>query len=293
MTVVGEGDFRYELDESWPNIPEGWELGLCSDVAIDSRDRVFVFNRNKHPVAVFDEAGTFVTSWGEGEFKDPHGIYIGPGDEVWVTDTQDHVVTKHTPHGEKLLELGTRGHAQPSITNRGQHGQPFNMPTGIALNADGEIFVSDGYGNKRVHRFSAEGELKLSWGVPGLGPGEFALVHNLGIDTQGRVLVCDRENSRIQIFDQEGGHIETWERDSSPGDVYVSPDGFIYVTEGGRRGSGVSILTESGAAVSQWHGAENGLEAAHGIWVDSKGNIYVAEIGQPGHGQRVRKYAKI
>ena len=292
MGIVGEGDFRYELDETWPKIPEGWSLGLCSDVAVDSHDRVYVFNRHRHPVAVFSERGDFVTSWGEGEFKDPHGIYIGPDDSVWVTDTQDHVVTMHTPHGEKLLELGTRGRAMPTITNRGQHGQPFNMPTGVALNAEGDIFVSDGYGNKRVHRFSADGELKLSWGASGLAAGEFAVVHNLGIDSQGRVLICDRENSRIQIFDQEGGHLETWDRDGGPGDVYISPDKFVYVTEGGRA-AGVSILTESGDVVSQWHGAENGLEAPHGIWADSKGNVYVAEIGRPGHGQRVRKYARI
>lgn len=288
MTVVGEGDFRYELDESWPNIPEGWELGRCSDVATDSRDRVFVFNRHKHPIAVFDEVGTFVTSWGEGEFKDPHGIYIGPDDAVWVTDSQDHVVTKHTPHGEKLLELGDRGHANVPVTNRGQHGIPFNMPTGLALSDTGDIFVSDGYGNRRVHRFSPDGELKLSWGAPGIATGEFALLHNIGIDGQGRVFICDRENSRIQIFDQEGGHLDTWDDVLGPSDVYMSPTGYVYVAD-----NGVSIHEESGKLAARWRGADYGTNATHGIWVDSKGNVYVAEIGEPGHGQRVRKYAKV
>jgi len=87
MTTVGEGEFRYELDETWPNVPEGWELGLCSDVAVDSRDRVFVFNRGIHSVAIFDaNSGDFLTSWGEGKFKQSHGIFIGPDDSVFLTD---------------------------------------------------------------------------------------------------------------------------------------------------------------------------------------------------------------
>ena len=108
MTIVGDGDFRYELDDAWPTIPEGWTLGLCSDVAVDSRDRVHVFNRGIHSVAIFDaDSGAFLTSWGEGEFRMPHGIFIGPDDSVYLTDRQAHVVTRHTPTGEVLMELGS------------------------------------------------------------------------------------------------------------------------------------------------------------------------------------------
>jgi DNA-binding beta-propeller fold protein YncE len=292
MPKVGEGDFRYELDASWPKIPEGWSLGLCSDVAVDSRDRVFVFNRARHPIVIFSQRGDFISSWGECEFKDPHGIFIAPDDSVWLTDTQFHVVTRHSPSGEMLQQLGDRGRCSPTVSNRGQNGKPFNMPSGVAISKSGDIFVSDGYGNRRVHRFSAKGELKLSWGAPGTGPGEFALLHNVGIDSQGRVFICDRENSRIQIFNQQGKFLAQWTDVLSPGDVYMSRDKLIYVAEQGSP-TGVSIFTEKGDLVCRWRGARAGMEAPHGIWADSKGNVYVAEIGRPGHGQRCRKYARV
>lgn len=293
MTVVGDGDFRYELDETWPNIPEGWTLELCSDVAIDSRDRVFVFNRGIHTIAVFDaETGNFLTSWGEGNFKEPHGIYIGPDDSVYLTDRQAHVVTKHTPNGEILIEMGRRDYAQVTVDNHGNFGDPFCQPSGIALNDEGKMFVSDGYGNFRIHRFSASGELEHSWGTPGMGPGEFSLPHNIGVDSRGRVFVADRQNQRVQIFDQDGGFIAEWADDvRGPGDFFMQ-DEVVFLVEQGRP-TGITIFDLDGGIVTRWRGAENGTEAPHGIWLDSKGNIFVAEIGQPGHGQRMRKYVKI
>ncbi|MDE0337735.1 MAG: hypothetical protein OXI80_08690, partial [Caldilineaceae bacterium] len=173
--TVGYGDFRYELDDSWPTLPEGWSLGSVPDLAVDSRDRVFVFCRHKHPVVAFEaDTGKFVTSWGENEFTEPHGIFIDADDYVWVTDRQEHVVTKHTQHGEKLLELGRRGWAMMTVTPYGTTlDPPFNMPAGVATAQDGSIFAADGYGNRQVHRFSPEGELEVSWGTSGLEPGQF------------------------------------------------------------------------------------------------------------------------
>ena len=297
--TVGYGDFRYELDDSWPKVPEGWLLGSVPDVAIDSRDRVFVFCRHKHPVVAFEaDTGKFITSWGEGEFTEPHGIFIDAEDHVWVTDRQEHVVTKHTQHGEKLLELGRRGWAMMTVTPYGTTlDPPFNMPAGVAISQDGSIFTADGYGNHQVHRFSADGELELSWGTSGTGPGQFALVHNIGIDTQDRILICDRESSRIQIFDYEGQFITMWEDVNGPGDVYCSPDQLVYVAEqGGSLGKGpapigVSIFHESGELVGRFRGTETGLSMPHGIWCDSKGNIFVAELGTEGN--KARKLVKI
>ena len=297
--ALGYGDFRYELDDSWPRVPEGWSLGSVPDVAIDSRDRVFVFCRHKHPVVAFEaDSGNFITSWGEGEFTEPHGIYIDADDYVWVTDRQEHVVTKHTQHGEKLLELGRRGWAMMTVTPYGTTlDPPFNMPAGVAIAEDGCIFTADGYGNRQVHRFSAEGDLEISWGTSGMEPGQFALVHNIGIDSQGRVLICDRESSRIQIFDREGQFITMWEDVNGPGDVYCSPDGLVYVAEqGGSLGKGpapigVSIFTEEGELVGRLRGFETGLTMPHGIWCDSKGNVFVAELGTDGN--KARKLVKI
>ena len=293
MAIVGEGDFRYELDETWPNIPEGWELSLCSDVAVDSRDRVYVFNRGIHSIAIFDaDSGDFLSSWGEGNFREPHGIFIGPDDSVYLTDRQAHVITKHTPEGEILMELGTRDYAQVTVDNRGNHGEPFCQPSGVALNSEGKLFCSDGYGNYRVHRFAADGTLEFSWGMPGKGPGEFALLHQVAIDGRGRVLIADRENQRVQIFDQDGKFIEEWNDDvRGPGDFYIKDDVIFMVEQGAP--TGVTVFDLDGKIITRWRGAENGTEAPHGIWGDGKGNLFIAEIGQPGHGQRMRKYNKI
>ena len=297
--IVGTGDLKYELDDSWPRVPEGWSLGTCSDVAVDSLDRVYVFNRDKHPVAVFEaDSGQFVTSWGEGEIQEGHGIYIDSEDAVWITDRQQHVVTKHTKYGEKLLELGRRGWAKSVVTPHGTMGGPFNMPAGVCVASDGRIFVADGYGNRQVHRFSATGELELSWGAPGVAPGQFALVHNVGIDSQDRVLVCDRENSTIQLFDMEGEYIETWGDVLNPGGVYVSPEKLVYVAEQGtptgQQPVSVSVFTETGELVSRFKGKESGLSQPHGIWSDSSGNIFVAELaGLEGGGDRVLKFVKL
>ena len=291
--IVGYGDFRYEMATDWPKMPEFWEFTLCSDVAVDSRDRIWVFSRGKHPVSTWSEDGDFVGSWGEGDYNDPHGIFIDPDDNIWLTDSQIHVVEKRRQNGELLLELGTRGHAMPTTSQKGDNGDPFNMPSGVALNSDGDIYVSDGYGNRRVHCFSSTGELRFSWGRSGAGPGEFALLHNIGIDKDGRVFICDRENSRIQIFTPGGDFIEEWNDVLNPGDVYMSPDDLVYVAEQGSP-TGVSIFTLSGELISRWRGSPDGvLEAPHGIWAASNGDVYVAEIGPVGHGQRVRKFARV
>ncbi|MSQ09163.1 MAG: 6-bladed beta-propeller [Dehalococcoidia bacterium] len=291
--IVGTGDYRYQLDDSWPKLPEFWEFTLCSDVAVDSDDKVWVFSRGRHPVSCWTPGGKFIGSWGEGEYRDPHGIFIDVEDNIWLTDTQLHIVEKRTQDGRLLLQLGERGHSNPTVSQKGDNGKPFNMPSGVSIAKSGDIFVSDGYGNRRVHRFSAKGELKNSWGRSGDGPGEFALLHNIGIDSRGRVFICDRENSRIQIFDQDGKFLKTWSDVLSPGDVYFGPDNLCYVAEQGRP-TGVSVFDLDGKLVSRFRGGPDGVtEAPHGIWADSKGDVYVAEIGQKGHGQRVRKFVRV
>ena len=295
-TIVGTGDYKYEFDDSWPKLPSFWDLSRCSDVAVDSKDRVWVFSRGKHPVSAWTAGGDFVGSWGEGEYKDPHGIYIDRQDNIWLTDSQWHVVEKRSADGKLLLELGQRGHANPTVSQKGDWGNPFNMPTGVALSKPGDIFVSDGYGNRRVHRFSAKGELKRSWGRSGGGKGEFSLLHNIGLDERGRVFICDRENSRIQIFDQDGKFITVWTDVLSPCDVYFGADKLCYVAEMGfpigHSTTGVSIFTLDGKLVGRWRGGRDGVtETPHGIWADSRGDVYVADLARPGHG--VRKFVRV
>ena len=162
---------------------------------------------------------------------------------------------------------------------------PFNMPAGVAIASDGSIFTADGYGNRQVHRFSAEGELEISWGTSGIEPGQFALVHQIGIDSQDRILICDRESSRIQFFDREGEFITMWEDVNGPGDVYCSPDQLIYVAEqGGSLGKGpapigVSIFHESGELVGRFRGEETGPVDAARHLVRLKGKYFCSRVG--------------
>ena len=182
----------YAANASWAQLPEGWSFTEVVGVATDSRDRVFVFSRSEHPVTIFGRDGQFVDSWGEGEFVRPHGLHIGPDDSVYCCDDQDHTVRKYTADGKLLLKLGVSGQASDTGATTTDYrdikrvGPPFNQPTNLALSPDGEMYITDGYGNARVHKFSADGQLLYSWGEPGDGPGQFHLPHGIAVDPKAR-----------------------------------------------------------------------------------------------------------
>jgi|TARA_B100000959_G_scaffold59100_1_gene62005 DNA-binding beta-propeller fold protein YncE len=297
MTIVGEGKFRYEVDRDWlRNKPAFWELGQCADVGVDSNDRIWLFSRSKHPVTCWTTDGQFIGSWGDlgldkGEFRVPHGVFIDEDDHIWLADHQTHQVTKHNENGEVLLELGVHGYASITVTTVGGNGLPFNNPTGLAIANDGRLFVSDGYGNRRVHRFSSSGELEHSWGEAGTGPGQFSILHKVGVDKNNKVYICDRENNRIQIFDVDGNYLSEWNDVVGPGDIFFD-DEIAYVVEQGG-GNGISIWNLDGELITRWRGNSDACQAAHGGSYDSAGNIYVAEIGEPGQGQRVTKFSLV
>ena len=195
-------------------------------------------------------------------------------DNVWLVDRDFHIATEYTPGGEPLRTLGQKLKPKPAFTR-----QPFNMPSGLAVAPNGEIFVSDGYGGHYVHKFSPEGELLHTWGKQGTGPGEFANLHNIWVDSRSRVFICDRENQRIQIFDDQGNFLEQWTDLVSPGDLYVR-DETVYVVEQGPTG-GVSLWTLDGDLITRWRSREDGnlvIGDGHGICVDSHGSIYVTEL---------------
>ena len=170
---LGSGQFVYEEVDGWGEVPDGWNIVEVPGVAVDSEDRVYVFCRSEHPVIVFDRDGRFLRSWGEGLIKRPHDIIVGPDDSIYCVDDWGHAVHKYNTEGELLMSIETADN--PSDTgyiwdvqkNVLRAGPPFNYPTGIALSPEGELYVSDGYGNARVHKFTADGELLLSWGEPG------------------------------------------------------------------------------------------------------------------------------
>ena len=296
--------FGYSADDCWHQLPPRWKWREATAVACDSKDRVYVFNRGAHPLIVFDRQGEFQDAWGEGLFIRPHGIFIGPDDSVWLTDDGDHTVRKFTTGGKLLLTLGSSG--KPSDTGATttdyrtiqRAGPPFNFPTNVALSPDGDIYVSDGYGNARIHKFSADGKLLYSWGEPGAGPGQFHVPHGVVVDKQGTVYVADRENNRIQLFAPDGKFLSEWTDLARPSRVFIDRDGNFYVTELGYRagmwpgttaptpdatGGRFSIFNAKRELIARWGGGDDPTAtgdffAPHDVWVDSHGDIYVAEV---------------
>jgi DNA-binding beta-propeller fold protein YncE len=281
-------------------------------VSCDSRGRVLVFNRGEHPVMVFDSEGTFLGSWGEGLITRAHGITVGPGDLVYCSDDLGHTVRQFTADGRLLNTWGTPGHPSPtgatSMDYRTiqQAGPPFHYPTNVALAPDGHFYVSDGYGNARVHQFAPDGRLVRSWGEPGDGPGQFHLPHGIVVDRQGIVYVADRENSRIQLFSPEGEFLAEWRDLARPCEVALDSEGNLLVAELGYRcamwpgttapcpdpsGGRVSILSPRGEVLARWGGgreptAPGDFFAPHDICADAAGNVYVAEVVMSAGGER-------
>ena len=288
--ILGEGDFRYEALAEWEKLPDGMALLETPGVAVDSKDQVYAFTRNPdNPVVVLDADGNLVRTFGQGIFgKRSHGILIGPDDSVWCVDDGIHTITKFTPEGELLLTIGTTNEPAPIWS-----GQPFNRPTHAAVSPNsGDIFITDGYGNSRVHKYTADGERVLSWGEPGIDAGQFIRPHNVAVDSDDLVYVADREAHRVQVFDSDGNFVTMWNNIHRPDGMTLGPDGNIYVGElngmGGvddapGLGHRVSILSRDGELLARFGDPEEGEEpgkfiAPHGIAVDSRGDIYVGEV---------------
>lgn len=209
---------QIRFGEEPDTMPEGWKFGRVSAVAVDGEGAVYVFHRGKKadPIIVFDAKGKYLRSWGRGMLGNPHGMRIDRDGNVWVTDNGDHQVMKFDREGKLLLSLGKRG--QP-----GTDAETFNRPTDIAFAPTGEVYVSDGYGNSRVVKFTAEGRYLLNWGKRGAGPGEFNTPHSIGVDSKGRVYVADRENNRIQVFDAQGRFLKQWTHLGATQNLFITP----------------------------------------------------------------------
>ena len=282
--IVGSGKFRYKVAEGWGKLPEGWKFTQVAGIVTDSKDNVYVFNRWLHPMIIFDRDGNFLKSWGEGMFNTPHGSCIESDRYIYLADSGNHTVRKFTLDGELVMTLGTE--------DAPRDGKPFDRPTGVSVSSVGEIFVSDGYGNRMVHKFSPEGELLLSWGESGEGPGQFALPHGIFAHRNGNIYVADRENHRIQIFDHNGTFINQWMTNfNMPCTLFVDSDDNVYIPELRHQ---MSILDMDGKLITRWGGNEShdpGLFVApHTAWTDSHGDLYVGEVLE---GQRIQKFIRI
>ena len=290
-TTLGSGNFRYEVIENWAKLPDGWSFRDVAAVAVDHKDRVYAFNRGEHPMMVFDRDGNFLRSWGEGVFNRAHGLHIGPDETLYCTDDGDHSVRKCTLEGKVLLTIGIPGKPSPYMS-----GEPFHRCTHTALSPRGDIYISDGYGNSRMHKYSPDGRLLKSWGESGTGPGEFNIPHNVCCDSDGWVYVADRENHRVQVFDGEGNYETEWHNLHRPCGMCMEAKKkpLCYIGEIGptmpvnrevpNLGPRISIVDHEGKLLSRFGAAHAGYDspdqfvAPHGMAVDSHGDIYVGEV---------------
>ena len=293
--------------KDWPSLPENHVLGLCSGVGVDSHNHVFVFHRRERvwstpfptepiagtTVSVIDaKSGKLVASWGAGQFIMPHGLTIDREDNVWLTDAGLHQVFKFTHDGKLLLTLGERA-------KLGDDHAHFNLPTDVAVLADGSFYVSDGYKNTRVVKFAANGRYEFEWGGKGDGPGKFNLPHGIAVDSHGRVIVCDRTNSRLQVFDAQGKFLTQWKGAhlGRPYGVAVGANDHVFSVDGGdptaepsMRGKVVELDAE-GRVLDTFGSPGKGpgqFQLGHDIAVGPDGAVYVAE----GSGKRVQKFVK-
>jgi DNA-binding beta-propeller fold protein YncE len=326
--ILGVDQFRYEPVPDWGmGTPAGIEYGDCPGVAVDADDNVYLFTRSRHGVLVLDRDGIMQDCWGGAEFDRPHGIRIDATGAVWCTDAGSHVVKKLDTAGRVELVLGRPGMPSdtgvldvdsPTARRVVRGAEPFNTPTQVSVSGNGDMYVSDGYGNARVHRFAADGTLIGSWGQPGTELGQFHLPHGIWCHRDGRVLVADRENDRVQVFDSDGHCVDVWTDVYRPSDLWVDSDDHVYVVQlavnAGKLSSGrvmafdapsiLTIRSLEGQILSSWGSADifapDGFISAHSLCVDSSGDIYVAQnviTNLQGNYRadipKVRKYARV
>jgi len=265
----------------FPQVPAHVTLGKCSAVAVNSRSDVYLLHRGKVPILCFDRDGKFLRGWGDEYVNTPHGLRIDRDDNIWITDIGNHLVLKFSPAGKLLLSLGT---ADKPGTGLDQ----FNKPSDIAFGPNGDVFVSDGYVNTRVMQFDARGKFVKTWGKPGTGPSEFDLVHAIKIDSRNRVLVADRENERIQVFNLGGELLTIW-KGFAPYGIDIDRDGTIFVAD--VVDHKIIQLDDTGKIINIWgeKGEKPGqFQAPHMLAVDVAGNLYVAEVD----GKRLQKFVR-
>ena len=265
-------ELGYKVTPGFFHSPENVGPGEASGVALNSKGHIFLFQRAKPMLTEYDEHGSYIRSLAEGVFTHPHGLRIDSDDNIWTTDDGSHVVLKLSPAGHVLLVLGRKDVAAESEWL-------FNQPTDVAFAKNGDVYVSDGYGNSRVVKFDHEGKFLKAWGKYGTGPGEFNLPHSVAVDAAGNVYVGDRENKRIQVFDGDGNFLKQWTGIGYPYGLFITPDQHVWMIDGGydrileldQDGKILGALSEPGRAPGQ-------IAWGHFLAVGKDKKIYVAEV---------------
>jgi hypothetical protein len=264
--MVALGSRRYRVERPWGDLPDG--KGRVTDVTVDSRGHVFALLRydplvedSGTPVIELDPNGARLAAWGGDLIADSHMLACSRDDRLYIVDRDAHEIVICSRDGRRLGGIG--GRHRPL--------EPFNHPTDIAFGPDGEVFVTDGYAATKVHRFDAGGRTVTSWGELGDRPGEFLNPHAIWVLSDGRVVVVDRENNRLQLFTSDGQFLEAWTGFKQPLDIWGDPEGNLFVTD---LVPTLTMLTSHGKLVGRCRPVLNG---AHGLWGDQDGNIFLAE----------------
>jgi DNA-binding beta-propeller fold protein YncE len=260
----------------WAKLPKGWNFGEVSGVAVDKQDNVWVFNRGSHPVVQLDRDGKFLQAWPDLKIVSSHGVRVDPEGNLWLIDVKGHVLFKATPEGRVLMVLGNR----QGVAGNNDSKDAFNEPTAIAFDKNGDLYVSDGYVNARVIKFTKDGEYITHWGKKGTADGEFNLVHDLCFDTEERLYVADRTNQRIQIFDKSGKFLGKWTDLGAPwGLAFSRKENCLYMCDGlNNRIVKLSLDGKILGTLGSYGKTPGKLDFVHHLAVDSTGAIYAAEI---------------
>jgi sugar lactone lactonase YvrE len=271
-------------------------------MAIDEQENIWLFNKGDDPVQVYTPAGEFVRTWGKGHFQEPHHIRLDHEGHVWVADFGLHVVEKYTPEGKLLQTLGIKGQA-------GEDERHFNRPTDMVITPAGDIFVTDGYGNRRIVHFDKDGQFVNAWGTYGSKPGEFVLPHAIVVDSKGRLYVADRNSGRIEVFDQDGNFLDQWDNVVMPWGLFITAEDELWVCGSSPHWwmkdaayiefkDQIFMRFSTDGRVRQLFtlplGAEGNVQpgetrGVHCMVVDSKGNVYLGDI----YGERAQKFVLV
>ena len=260
-------------------LPAGTLMGPPASVDFDSRGHLWVLNRGAAPLMEFDSDGKFLRTLGQGLFTRTHGLRIDGEDNLWVTDVAAHIVVKLSPQGQVLLTLGTRG--QAGEWNEAAGSRRFTEPNDLAIGRNGDLFVVEGHtpdqGDPRVLKFNKSGAFIQSWGGRGTEPGRFNVAHGIAIDAHGQLWVADRENQRIQIFDQSGKFIRELRYAGLPCRLAIGEQ-YIYMVNG--FAGQLLRLDLDGRVVAATGKPGKGLGEfgeAHSLAISPKGEIFVAD----------------
>ena len=286
-------ELSYSKQADWPKLPAGFSFRMVNNIAEDSTGRIYFVHRGSRPLVRFDGAGNFLGSLGDDVFQQSvnynltvnpptpisrqywlHGLHIDSWDNIWITDLGRHVVMKLSPEGKLLLTLGC-------LDQSGEDNDRFNQPTAVAVGRSGNIYVTDGYGNSRVVKFSPDGKRILSWGGPGSAPGDFLTPHGIALDEDENVYVAERMNDRVQVFDPAGNLLSVWPNLCRVDAIIVSREGEIFVGTGhGPAGQGrntVHRFDRTGRKLGVVGSGENAFGYPHGLHLDAEGSLYVAD----------------